>query len=188
MKNKISKVFGYLLSTVAVSWTVQYIYDKYRIAQTYDGLLGLPNKLFELNKDNAVKIAVGSANFPYLFALFAVASLVWGSFLFVKIADYFYTLITKRLSETKTSKLLINVCLYILTFIALTFFAFPPLAYIEIVPNVLNRIEILRPSISEEEYIMLRAKYYNVGSNEEMLTLRESIDHIAKDHDVKFNN
>lgn len=188
MKNKISKGFGYLLSTVIGSWTVQYVYDKYRISQTYDGLLGLPNKLIELNKDNAVKIAVGSANFPYLYALFALASLIWGSVLFVKIADYLYALITKRLSESNTPKLIMNICLYIITLVVFTSFSFPPLAYIDIVPKVLNRIEILRPSISEEEYIMLRAKYYNVGSNEDMLKLRESINQIAKDHDIKFNN
>lgn len=176
MKETLFKISKWCMTAFAVTWIGTFLYDKLRIPDLLETLLEVLSSMFSDSLDTAIGRAVNSSGFPYfrfmLFTLLAILSILSGVMLVAK----------KKKHEKK----------YWLNFIYLLFclvITFPyfllSISYYTIVPSIENHTEIVRPYISEKEYIFLRSEFFSINGYKDYQKVKEKIEDIMKANDLE---
>nr|DAV18312.1 MAG TPA: hypothetical protein [Caudoviricetes sp.] len=169
-RDKAKNIATGFIITCFGAWITSYLYERFQVDNKIDGVFQFVGSIPEITADTAVHRAVNSQNFPY----FTLMCLVIFSFSTPFIIRDLYRKIKNR-EKLSLFSILWNLWTSIGSIYCIFFLAICSYAYVTLIPYTENRIEILSPYISDQEYKELKSEYYSINKNSQMLKFRSKL-------------
>lgn len=178
--NKLRKIISNFISIFVLAWIGSYTYEAFKIADKTDSFFKTLIKLPSLINDSMIKNTVSLFDSTSVyFLMFIVANLI----LFTIYKQQIFELLKKeKINSLNDFLSIVNIALMIsLSIISLYSISLQR----SVVTEPINNLEIVRPYVSNDEYLNLRSEYLQIDNKKSLKKLTNKIESIAEKNNLK---
>lgn len=173
-------IFNFIFGSFIIVWLGNYLYEKLSISQVFDNLVNQLSTLPTNYIDSKVQLVMNGSAFASNGILIATISLMT----IILCCFFLIQTFKKREKRMQKNKLFLTVI-----FIALQFVNFFNALVVTSLNNNIciqtpKNIEIIRPYISDNDYLKMKSNFFQINSYNDYQTINSEITSIAKTNNL----